>query len=144
MPVQQGEGVLTVQPPSFRFDLRLEEDRSRSVLLLNNLPTTLPLAPITPKLRLESHRSSLPCAANWPPWATRKPSTSALSKSTGRRSWLRTTPIKLLNPIASQLSVMRSSLLGSLLQVLKFNLDRKAARVRACLNWAVYSCVMPA
>jgi phenylalanyl-tRNA synthetase beta chain len=39
-------------------------------------------------------------------------------------------PIKLLNPIASQLSVMRSSLLGSLLQVLKFNLDRKAGRVR--------------
>jgi phenylalanyl-tRNA synthetase beta chain len=39
-------------------------------------------------------------------------------------------PIKLLNPIASQLSVMRSSLLGSLLDVLKHNLDRKAARVR--------------
>jgi phenylalanyl-tRNA synthetase beta chain len=38
-------------------------------------------------------------------------------------------PIKLLNPIASQMSVMRSSLLGSLLQVLKFNLDRKTARV---------------
>jgi phenylalanyl-tRNA synthetase beta chain len=39
-------------------------------------------------------------------------------------------PIKLLNPIASQMGVMRSSLIGSLLQVLKFNLDRKAARVR--------------
>ena len=38
-------------------------------------------------------------------------------------------PIKLLNPIASQMSVMRSSLLGSLLQVLKFNLDRKAPRI---------------
>jgi phenylalanyl-tRNA synthetase beta chain len=39
-------------------------------------------------------------------------------------------PIKLLNPIASQMSVMRSSLIGSLLQVLKFNLDRKAPQVR--------------
>src|SRR5690606_25671550 len=39
-------------------------------------------------------------------------------------------PIRLLNPIASQMSVMRSSLLGSLMQALKFNLDRKAARVR--------------
>ena len=38
-------------------------------------------------------------------------------------------PIKLLNPIASQMSVMRSSLLGSQLQVLKYNLDRKAPRV---------------
>jgi phenylalanyl-tRNA synthetase beta chain len=39
-------------------------------------------------------------------------------------------PIRLLNPIASQMSVMRSSLLGSLLQALRFNLDRKAERVR--------------
>jgi phenylalanyl-tRNA synthetase beta chain len=36
----------------------------------------------------------------------------------------------LLNPIASPMSVMRSSLIGSLLQVLKFNLDRRASRVR--------------
>ena len=39
-------------------------------------------------------------------------------------------PIRLLNPIASQMGVMRSSLLGSLLQVLRFNVDRKADRVR--------------
>ena len=39
-------------------------------------------------------------------------------------------PIRLLNPIANQMSVMRSSLLGSLLHALKFNLDRKAERVR--------------
>ena len=39
-------------------------------------------------------------------------------------------PIKLLNPIASQMGVMRSTLLGSLLQVLKFNLDRRTERVR--------------
>jgi phenylalanyl-tRNA synthetase beta chain len=39
-------------------------------------------------------------------------------------------PIELLNPIASQMGVMRSSLMGSLLQVAKFNTDRKASRVR--------------
>jgi phenylalanyl-tRNA synthetase beta chain len=39
-------------------------------------------------------------------------------------------PIRLLNPIASQMSVMRSSLIGSLLQVVKFNADRKADSVR--------------
>jgi phenylalanyl-tRNA synthetase beta chain len=39
-------------------------------------------------------------------------------------------PIQLLNPIASQMSVMRSSLIGGLLQAVKFNLDRKAHRVR--------------
>ena len=48
-------------------------------------------------------------------------------------------PIKLINPIASQMSVMRSSLLGSLLQVLKFNLDRKTARVRVFEVGRVFS-----
>ena len=39
-------------------------------------------------------------------------------------------PIRVLNPIAAPLSVMRSSLLGSLVQVLRHNLARKAPRVR--------------
>jgi phenylalanyl-tRNA synthetase beta chain len=39
-------------------------------------------------------------------------------------------PIRVLNPIAAPLAVMRSSLLGSLLQVLRHNLARKAGRVR--------------
>jgi phenylalanyl-tRNA synthetase beta chain len=39
-------------------------------------------------------------------------------------------PIRVLNPIAAPLAVMRSSLLGSLIGVLKTNLARKAARVR--------------
>jgi phenylalanyl-tRNA synthetase beta chain len=36
----------------------------------------------------------------------------------------------LVNPIASNMGVMRSSLIGSLLQVVKFNVDRRAERVR--------------
>jgi len=41
-----------------------------------------------------------------------------------------TTPIALKNPIASQMSVMRSSLLGGLLAALRTNLSRKQPRVR--------------
>ena len=41
-----------------------------------------------------------------------------------------TEPICVLNPIASPLAVMRSSLFGSLVNVLRFNLARKATRVR--------------
>jgi phenylalanyl-tRNA synthetase beta chain len=40
------------------------------------------------------------------------------------------TPIKLLNPIASQLAVMRSTLIGSLVANVAYNLKRKATRVR--------------
>jgi phenylalanyl-tRNA synthetase beta chain len=39
-------------------------------------------------------------------------------------------PIRLLNPIASQLSVMRSTLLGGLLANLRYNAARKLARIR--------------
>jgi phenylalanyl-tRNA synthetase beta chain len=39
-------------------------------------------------------------------------------------------PIRLLNPIASQQSVMRTSLLGSLLNNIRYNQDRKVARIR--------------
>jgi phenylalanyl-tRNA synthetase beta chain len=39
-------------------------------------------------------------------------------------------PIRLQNPIASQMSVMRSTLVGSLVANVRYNLNRKAGRVR--------------
>ena len=97
----------------------------------NQLPTTPPLAPITAKIRTEAQRS---------PFAVRRALAGLGYQETINFSFVEErwehelagnpNPIKLLNPIASQMSVMRSSLLGSLLQVLKFNLDRRADRVR--------------
>lgn len=131
--VSEGEGTLTVTPPSYRFDLQIEEDLIEEVVRMvgyNQLPETPPLAPITAKIRAESERS---------PFAVRRALASLGYQETINFSFVEErwehelagnpNPIKLLNPIASQMSVMRSSLLGSLLQVLKFNLDRKASRV---------------
>jgi len=39
-------------------------------------------------------------------------------------------PIRLLNPIASQLAVMRSSLIGGLVANVRHNLNRKISRIR--------------
>ncbi|WP_210546614.1 phenylalanine--tRNA ligase subunit beta [Rhodoferax sp. PAMC 29310] len=134
LPVTQGEGVLTVEPPPYRFDLQIEEDLIEEVVRMvgyNSLPNTPPLAPITAKIRPESERSS---------FALRRELASLGYQETINFSFVEERwehelagnqkPIKLLNPIASQMSVMRSSLIGSLLHVLKFNLDRKAQRVR--------------
>jgi phenylalanyl-tRNA synthetase beta chain len=131
--VKEGEGTLTVTPPSYRFDLQIEEDLIEEVVRMvgyNQLPETPPLAPITARIRLEAERS---------PFAVRRALASLGYQETINFSFVEErwehelagnpNPIKLLNPIASQMSVMRSSLLGSLLQVLKFNLDRKTARV---------------
>ena len=134
LPLQEEEGAVTVTPPSFRFDLRLEEDLIEEVARVvgyNNLPTTPPLAPITPKLCAESRRSSFAVRRELAALGYQE----TINFSFVEEHWEKelagnAAPIKLLNPIASHLSVMRSSLLGSLLQVLKFNLDRKAGRVR--------------
>ena len=96
-----------------------------------NLPTTPPVAPITAKLPPESRRSRFALRRIIAGLGYQE----TINFSFVEERWERelagnTDPIRLLNPIASQMGVMRSSLLGSLLQVLKFNLDRKAERVR--------------
>ena len=129
-----GEGMLTATPPSYRFDIAIEEDLIEEVARMvgyEHLPDTPPLAPTTPKLRSESQRN---------PFAVRRHLAALGYQETINFSfvderWEHTLagnpqPIKLLNPIANQMGVMRTSLLGSLLQVLKFNLDRRRERVR--------------
>jgi phenylalanyl-tRNA synthetase beta chain len=49
-----------------------------------------------------------------------------------------TQPVKLHNPIASDMSVMRSGIWGGLLEVLKYNLNRQQDRVRIFETGAVY------
>ena len=134
LPILEGQGTLTVTPPSYRFDLQIEEDLIEEVVRMvgyNQLPATPPLAPITARISLEAKRSA---------FAVRRALASLGYQETINFSFVQErwehelagnpNPIKLLNPIASQMSVMRSSLLGSLLQVLKFNLDRKASSVK--------------
>lgn len=131
---EQDGDRLKVTPPSFRFDLAIEEDLIEEIARIvgfENLPTTPPLAPITPKLAPENTRNA---------FAVRRLLAGLGYQETINFSFVEErwehelhgnpAPIKLLNPIASQMSVMRSSLLGSLMQVLKFNLDRKATRAR--------------
>jgi len=134
LPVAEGDGVLTVRAPLYRFDLQIEEDLIEEVARVvgyDNLPATPPLAPITARIRPEAQRGE---------FALRRAIAALGYQETINFSFVEARweselagnpdPIKLLNPIASQMSVMRSSLLGSLLQVFKFNQDRKAQRVR--------------
>ncbi len=134
LPVEEGDGVVTVTPPAYRFDLQIEEDLIEEVARVigyGHLPDTPPLAPITARVRPESRRG---------PFAVRRQLAQLSYQETINFSFVEerwehelagnADPIRLLNPIASQMSVMRSSLLGSLVSVLKFNLDRRADRVR--------------
>jgi phenylalanyl-tRNA synthetase beta chain len=132
--VSEALGVITVTPPSFRFDITIEEDLIEEVARMvgfDQLPSTAPLAPITPHLIPENQRH---------PFALRRSLAALGYQETINFSFVdaqwekdlagNADPVQLLNPIASHMSVMRSSLIGSLLQVVKFNADRKASRVR--------------
>jgi phenylalanyl-tRNA synthetase beta chain len=130
----EGEGVITVTPPSWRFDLSLEEDLIEEVIRVlgyPQLPAHPPLAPVTARVRPESRRSA---------FAVRRQLAGldyqeTINFSFVEERWERelagnADPIRVLNPIASPLAVMRSSLVGSLLAVLRHNLARRASRIR--------------
>ena len=136
-------GLLTVTPPSWRFDLRIEEDLIEEVIRVigyDTLPMTPPLAALAPRVRSESRRSI----------DTLRHQMAALDYqetinfSFVDERWERELagnpdPIRLLNPMASHMAVMRSSLLGSLVGVLRFNLSRKTTRVRVFEAGRVFS-----
>ncbi len=130
----EAPGVLTVTPPSYRFDIHIEEDLIEEVVRMvgfDQLPNTPPRAPVFAKVGSESRRN---------PFAVRRQLAALAYQETINFSFVderwehelagNADPVRLLNPIASQMNVMRSSLIGSLVQVLKFNQDRKASRVR--------------
>ena len=132
--VQESSRKLIVTAPSYRFDLQIEEDLIEEIARVvgyYKLPDTPPIAPVTARILPEARRN---------PYAVRHAMAGlgyqeTINFSFVEERWERelagnANPIRLLNPIASQMSVMRSSLIGSLIQVLKFNQDRKAQRVR--------------
>ena len=130
----EAPGLLTVTPPSWRFDLRIEEDLIEEVIRVigfGTLPATLPLAPLLARVRSESRRSVHALRQR----VAALDYTETINYSFVEERWERelagnADPIRVLNPIASPLAVMRSSLLGSLLGVLRYNLARKTSRVR--------------
>ena len=125
----------TSTPPPWRFDLPIEEDLIEEVIRVigyDELPAAPPLGTGARRAcASEAARSAQRCAMRWPSSATRKRSTSASSRSAGSASWPATpTRSACSTRSRSRCAVMRSSLIGSLVDVLRHNLARKASRVR--------------
>lgn len=124
--------VFTVAPPSYRFDITIEEDLIEEVARLHgydHIPATPPVAALTMlpapehQLHLNQVRDTL-VAAGYQEVVTY----SFVDESWERDLLGNNAPIKLKNPIASNLSVMRTSLWGGLLDTLCYNLNRKQDR----------------
>jgi len=126
--------VFVVEPPSYRFDLTIEEDLIEEVARVygfERIPDLPPTARTTMRARSETQRG---------PHALRAAMVSldyqeVINFSFVEEDWERRyagndDPIRLLNPIASQLSVMRSSLMGGLVANIVHNVHRRQTRVR--------------
>ncbi|SMF98531.1 phenylalanine--tRNA ligase subunit beta [Burkholderia singularis] len=126
--------VFRVSPPPHRFDIEIEEDLIEEVARIHgfeNIPARPPIARNEMRATDETRRSihALRHALAARDYA------ETVNFSFVDDEWERdfagnANPVRLLNPIASQLSVMRSTLFGSLVGVLRHNLNRRADRVR--------------
>ncbi|OIQ80832.1 phenylalanine--tRNA ligase beta subunit [mine drainage metagenome] len=123
-----------VTPPSYRFDLAIEEDLVEEIVRMHGYEHVPALSPqfalgmlpsVESRLRVADLRRSLVAAGYH----------EAVTYSFVDETWEHNlqgnaAPIRLRNPIASNMSVMRSSLWGGLIDALLYNLNRRQERVR--------------
>jgi phenylalanyl-tRNA synthetase beta chain len=134
LPFERDGDVFSVAPPSHRFDIEIEEDLIEEVARIHGfekIPARPPVATSEMRATNETQRSihAIRHALAARDYA------ETVNFSFVDAEWEQdfagnTNPIRLLNPIASQLSVMRTTLFGSLIAVLRHNLNRRADRVR--------------
>ncbi len=130
----ESEGVFSVTPPSFRFDLEIEEDLIEEVARIygfENIPANPPMASAQMLPTNETQRSQhalrhIMAALDYQ---------EVINFSFVEKAWEtnymgNSDPIVLLNPIASQLEVMRSGLIGGLIANIQHNQKRQQSRVR--------------
>jgi len=128
------EDAFIVTPPSYRFDIEIEEDLIEEVARIygfEKIPARPPVAANAMRQTNETQRSIHTIRHQ----IAARDYAETLNFSFVEEEWERdfannTKPIRLLNPISSQMSVMRSTLLGSLINTLRHNLNRRAERVR--------------
>jgi len=126
--------VFLVTPPSHRFDLNIEADFIEEVARLHgydHIPATAPQGELALLPSRESHRPSKVIAQS----LVQRDYQEVITYSFIDRDWEKDFsandhPVEVINPIASQMAVMRSSLMGGLVATLSSNLKRRQERVR--------------
>ncbi|HEU0201456.1 MAG TPA: phenylalanine--tRNA ligase subunit beta, partial [Burkholderiaceae bacterium] len=132
LPAQREGDAFVVTPPSYRFDLEIEEDLIEEVARLwgfERIPAHPPLAAAAMRARPETKRSVHAVRSDLALNGYQELVNFSFVDAIWEADFAgNTDPIRVLNPIASQLAVMRTTLIGGLVGALRFNLNRKAAR----------------
>ena len=126
-------GEIEVVAPSWRFDLRLEEDLIEEVIRLigyDTLPSHPARGLLVPVVASDSRREASALRHEMADLGWQE----TISFSFVDERWERdfagnANPVRVVNPIVETSSAMRSSLIGGLVEALRVNLSRKAPRV---------------
>jgi phenylalanyl-tRNA synthetase beta chain len=125
--------AFVVTPPSHRFDIGIEEDLIEEVARLwgfERIPALPPRARAAMRMRPETQRSLHTLRRGLALDGFQELINFSFVDAQWERDFCdNAQPIRVLNPIAAQYAVMRSSLIGGLVAALKYNLNRKATRV---------------
>ena len=128
------DGVFVVDPPSYRFDIQIEEDLIEEIARIvgfENIPAVPPLAAARMRMDPEVTRSAHTIRRQVAGLGYQEVINFSFVESAWEEAMCgQSDPIRLLNPIASQLAVMRSSLLPGLIANIRYNANRKQSRVR--------------
>ncbi len=132
-PQQTADGFSVCVPP-FRFDLVLEADLIEEIARVygyENIPDDAPHGRLAMLALPENRRPRFDIYRHMAGRGFREIVSYAFTDEAWERDFAANgDPIRLQNPLAAQYGVMRSTLIGSLIQVLKHNLNRKHSRVR--------------
>jgi len=123
-----------VTPPSYRFDLEIEEDLIEEVARLYGFER-LPDAPPMARAKMRGQPETLRGVHQLRATMAALDYQEVINFSFVEEQWERdlagnADPIRLVNPIASQLAVMRSSLMPGLIANIVHNAHRRQSRVR--------------
>ncbi len=128
----ESSDIFAVKAPTYRFDIAHEEDLIEEIARLHGYDKIEAIAPEAHLHMLAAPEAAwnkaamagVLCAQGYQEVVTY----SFVDESWERDLMANAEPIKLKNPIASNLSVMRSGLWGGLLDALTYNLNRKQER----------------
>ena len=142
LPFTHESGVFHVTAPSYRFDIEIEEDLIEEVARVygfENIPANPPVAPSAMLIEPENTRSLFAIRHQLADLGYQEVVNMSFVEAAWEQDFAANDqPIRLQNPIASQLSVMRSNLVGSLVANVRYNVNRKAGRVRVFEIGAVF------
>ena len=135
--------VFTVTPPSYRFDIEIEEDLIEEVARIygfERIPDNPPKALAAMLPSNETRRSEHDMRYVMADLDYQEVVNFSFVETNWESNYMgNQNPIKLLNPIASQLAVMRSGLIGGLIANICHNAKHKQSRVRVFELGRVFS-----